>query len=72
MLPVLMVLPVPLPYVGLAVSAVSLLCLALLGVLSGLAGGASPWLAAARITFWGVVAMAATAAVGSLFGTTVM
>ena len=34
-------------------------------------GGASPLRGAVRVTFWGALAMALTAAVGSLFGTTV-
>jgi VIT1/CCC1 family predicted Fe2+/Mn2+ transporter len=35
------------------------------------AGGASAWIGAARVAFWGVLAMAATAGVGALFGTNV-
>jgi len=34
-------------------------------------GGASPWVGAGRVAFWGALAMAATAAVGALFGTAV-
>lgn len=55
---------------ALVVAAVSLLCLATLGALAARVGGASMWLGAARVTFWGTVAMAVTAAVGALFGTT--
>ena len=51
------------------VSGASLVSLAALGALAAAAGGASPWTGAARVTFWGAVAMAATAAVGALFGT---
>lgn len=50
------------------VSAGSLLFLALLGSLSARAGGASVLTAAARVTFWGALAMALTAGVGALFG----
>ena len=50
------------------VSVSSLVFLALLGVLAARAGGASPWLGAWRVTFWGALAMAITAGVGSLFG----
>ncbi len=50
------------------VSAMSLAFLALLGVVAARAGGADVVASAARITFWGALAMAITAAVGSLFG----
>jgi len=53
------------------VGAVSLACLVGLGALAAAAGGASPWVGAARVGFWGVVAMAVTAAVGRLFGAVV-
>lgn len=47
----------------------SLLFLAILGGLAAQAGGAKVAIGAARVTLWGALAMAATAAVGSLFGT---
>jgi VIT1/CCC1 family predicted Fe2+/Mn2+ transporter len=34
-------------------------------------GGAGVWKGAIRVTFWGALAMAITAGVGSLFGTVV-
>lgn len=49
----------------------SLLFLASLGGLAARAGGASIAVGAARVTFWGALAMAATALVGTLFGTVV-
>ncbi len=49
----------------------SLVFLAALGAIAARAGGASAWVGAARVTFWGAVAMAITAGVGALFGTTV-
>lgn len=52
-------------------SGASLLFLALLGGLAGLAGGASAVVGAVRVTFWGALAMALTAGVGALFGTVV-
>ncbi len=52
-----------------AVAGGSLLCLALLGALAARAGGADIATGAARVTSWGALAMAATAAVGMLFGT---
>jgi VIT1/CCC1 family predicted Fe2+/Mn2+ transporter len=51
------------------VGGTSLLFLALLGGLAARAGGASVMLGAIRVTFWGALAMALTAAVGALFGT---
>ena len=59
------------PVAGLIplVAASSLLFLALLGGLAARAGGAGVGLGAIRVTFWGALAMAATAGVGALFGT---
>jgi VIT1/CCC1 family predicted Fe2+/Mn2+ transporter len=48
-----------------------LLFLALLGGIGARAGGAPVGKAVARVTFWGAFAMAATAAIGMLFGTAV-
>ena len=49
------------------VSATSLMFLAVLGGVAAKVGGASPVLGAVRVTFWGALAMALTAAVGILF-----
>ena len=54
-----------------AVSAGSLIFLAVLGFVGARAGGAGTWKAAARVTFWGALAMAATAGIGRLVGTAV-
>ncbi len=51
-----------------AVSVTSLAFLAMLGFVSARAGGASVLTGAGRVTFWGALAMAITAAVGALFG----
>jgi len=51
------------------VSGTSLVFLALLGGLAARAGGAAVMLGAMRVTFWGALAMALTAGIGSLFGT---
>jgi VIT1/CCC1 family predicted Fe2+/Mn2+ transporter len=51
------------------VSGTSLAFLALLGGLAARAGGARVTMGALRVTFWGALAMAVTAGVGSLFGT---
>jgi len=67
-LPLLIVLLVPLSWLIWAVAGSSLLFLALLGVLAARAGGSSVIASAARVTFWGALAMALTAGVGALFG----
>ncbi len=51
-----------------AVAASSLVFLALLGGIAARAGGAPIIAGAIRVTFWGALAMALTAAVGRLFG----
>jgi len=45
--------------------------LAMLGALAARAGGASLWIGAGRVSFWGALAMAITAGVGALFGAVV-
>ncbi len=66
-----MVLVLVLPKAGLVwgISAASLVFLALLGSLAARAGGSSVWKSAARVTFWGALAMGLTAGVGALVGT---
>jgi len=70
-LPLLIVVFVPTVYLSLGVAASSLVFLAMLGGLAALAGGASTWVGALRVTFWGALAMALTAGVGAMFGTVV-
>lgn len=53
------------------VSAASLVFLAILGALGAKAGGAGAAKATLRVTFWGALAMAITAGIGSLVGTAV-
>ncbi len=50
------------------VAGTSLVFLALLGALAARTGGAGVIVGAIRVTFWGALAMAVTAAVGALFG----
>ena len=50
------------------VALTSLIFLAVLGATAAQVGGASIWIGALRITFWGALAMAITAVVGGLFG----
>ncbi|HZN03557.1 MAG TPA: VIT1/CCC1 transporter family protein [Candidatus Polarisedimenticolia bacterium] len=52
---------------ALVASGSSLACLGLLGALAARAGGAPLLAGAGRVLFWGILAMTATAGVGSLF-----
>jgi VIT1/CCC1 family predicted Fe2+/Mn2+ transporter len=61
----------PVPLIPIVVSVLSLGFLALLGGISANIGGAPIAKAVIRVTFWGALAMAATAAIGSLFGVAV-
>ncbi len=70
-LPLLTVVITPGAYLIPFVAGSSLMFLAILGGLAAFAGGASPTRGAARVTFWGALAMALTAGVGALFGTVV-
>lgn len=55
----------------LAITLSTLVLLAALGALAGWLGGASLGKGAARVLFWGALAMGATAAIGHLFGANV-
>lgn len=70
-LPLAMVPLSPAPYLSWAVSIAALLFLAVLGAVGAKVGGAPVGKAVMRVTFWGAFAMAATAAIGALFGTTI-
>ena len=70
-LPLLVVVFAPLSNLWLVVSGASLVCLAVLGAVAARTGGASAWVGATRVAFWGALAMAATAFIGKLFGTAV-
>lgn len=50
------------------VSGAALVLLAALGAAGAILGGAPIWRPVIRVTFWGAAAMAATAAIGSIFG----
>jgi VIT1/CCC1 family predicted Fe2+/Mn2+ transporter len=60
----------PEDHLALIASGSSLACLGLLGALAARAGGAPLLAGAGRVLLWGILAMAATAAVGSLFHAT--
>jgi VIT1/CCC1 family predicted Fe2+/Mn2+ transporter len=70
-LPLVTTVLVPIERVLPAVSILSLLFLAGLGMLAARAGGANILRGAVRVTFWGALAMALTDLVGRLFGTVV-
>ena len=53
------------------VSGAALALLAALGAAGAILGGAPIWRPIVRVTFWGAAAMAATAAIGSIFGASV-
>jgi vacuolar iron transporter family protein len=67
-LPILVVLSLPASALMWGLAGSSLVFLALLGLLSARAGGAPVLVSVMRVTFWGALAMALTAAVGALFG----
>jgi VIT1/CCC1 family predicted Fe2+/Mn2+ transporter len=66
--PIAAALVAPSHFLGLTVSAVSLLFLALLGALGARVGGAHMLMPTFRVAFWGALAMALTAGVGALVG----
>ena len=70
-LPLLSILAAPDGAVIPTVAIAALVALVVLGVVGARAGGADPWRGALRVTFWGALAMAATAAIGTLFGVVV-
>ena len=70
-LPVVITVLVPVTRVSAVVGASTLVLLAGLGALAARLGAAPVARGAARVTFWGAVAMGATALVGRLFGAAV-
>ncbi|TWU44594.1 VIT family protein [Rubripirellula tenax] len=70
-LPLAAVFLTPVLQIPIVVSILSLGFLALLGGISASAGGAPISKAVIRVTFWGAIAMAATAGIGYLFGVAV-
>ena len=67
-LPLIVAWLIPGPQLLAAVALSSLVFLAFLGSLAARIGGARVVVGAIRVTFWGALAMALTAAVGRLFG----
>ena len=69
-LPLVVTAVAPEAHVIPVVCATSLVFLAILGGVAARTGGARNAVGAARVTFWGALAMAVTAGVGALLGTT--
>lgn len=67
-IPLVISLLAPTALIAPIVSGGSLACLAILGALGARAGGADIWKPTLRVTFWGAIAMAVTAAIGTLVG----
>lgn len=67
-LPLFTAVLIPHSMIVAGVSIASVLFLALLGAVGARAGGAKIGKAVVRVTFWGAMAMAITAGIGSLFG----
>ncbi len=66
--PLVMALLAPTGRLVSLVAATSLVCLGALGALAARVGGARAVIGAARVMFWGALAMAITAGIGALFG----
>lgn len=69
--PILTITVAPESGLWLFVAGASLICLVGLGALAARTGGAPPLVGAARVAFWGALAMAVTAGVGWMFGAVV-
>ncbi len=67
-LPVLAAVLAPKGVIAPTVFVVALIVLAILGAVGARAGGADLWKPTLRVTFWGALAMAVTAAVGAVIG----
>ena len=71
LLPVLLVAIAPMDAMIVFVAVSSLVFLAILGAIAAKAGGASLPTGVFRVTFWGALAMVATAVIGHIFGAVV-
>ena len=70
-IPLVITLMAPAAQLVSVVAGTALIALAILGAAGASAGGAGLARGAVRVTFWGALAMAATATVGMVFGVTV-
>ncbi len=69
--PVIMAAMAPVARLSVLVIVTALVLLGVLGAVAAEVGGASKLRGAARVAFWGALAMAASALVGRVFGTTI-
>jgi VIT1/CCC1 family predicted Fe2+/Mn2+ transporter len=69
--PVIVAAALPPALVAIGISVTALVLLIALGVVGAVAGGADWRTSVIRITFWGIVALGVTAAIGHLVGTAV-
>jgi VIT1/CCC1 family predicted Fe2+/Mn2+ transporter len=70
-MPILLAFAAPVDILQWVIGPATLVLLFGLGALAAKLGGGNPGLGALRVAFWGAMAMAATALVGSWFGTVV-
>lgn len=70
-LPLLVAATVSSDFLVAWITGTALLFLAMMGVLAAKISAVNPWVSALRITFWGALALAVTAGVGTLFGVVV-
>ena len=70
LLPLLLVFLTPVESLVYTVFIAALVFLAVLGFVAAQIGGTSAWRSAARITFWGTLAMGVTAGIGAFVGKT--
>ena len=70
-LPIIGILLLPAPTLVWSLASVTIVGLALLGIISARLGGAPVIPATARVVIWGVLAMVATSLIGGLFGVAV-
>lgn len=71
LLPLVLAAVLPMSQMVMGEAVGSILFLGLLGAVGAKAGGASPWKPVARVVFWGALAMALTAGIGRLVGTSI-
>jgi VIT1/CCC1 family predicted Fe2+/Mn2+ transporter len=69
--PLLAAAVLPSAWLVFGIASIALIALAALGAIGAKVGGAPIFVAVARVTFWGALAMIVTAGLGRLFGTVI-